>query len=159
MMATTLWMWSAAAVAGTPSASQEAMYRALSARDPAPSCAEVEALSETPVADLVYVVEHATQPPWAGMRAASCLVERHAEEARDEILAWVGDAGKRGLAILVFDKVDALPEGLALEVARSGLAGPLAEDARTRLARAERAEVRALAERPVEEDAGEAAKP
>ena len=44
-------------------AAAEAVYRALSVRDPAPTCEHVESLTETPVETLLFVVDNAQQPP------------------------------------------------------------------------------------------------
>lgn len=121
-----------------------AVYRALSVRDPEPACAEVEALSPTPVETLLEVVERAQQPPWAGMRAANCLVQGHAEAVQGELAAWVADPEARGLALLVLDQLDSLPEPLALDLATRALAGPHAADAAERVARSTRPAVQAL---------------
>ena len=111
----------------TPSAEEDAVYRALSVRDGAPACAEVEALASDPVASLLAVVEHATRPPWAGVRAAACLISGHAEAVREPMLAWVTGPDTGGLARLVVGQLDAMPEPLAVELATAALAGPHAD--------------------------------
>lgn len=128
----------------TPTPSQEAMYRALSIRDPAPDCAAVEALSADPLADLLVMVDQVEQPPWVGMRAATCVTTRHAEAGKATIGGWVVDPDKRGLAILVFNQLDAMPATVALPLATAALAGPLKADAEKRLQKAASAELRAL---------------
>jgi hypothetical protein len=133
----------------SPSDEEAAVYRALSAKD-APGCADVEALAADPVPALKAVVEHATMPPWAPMRAAHCLTTRHAEQARAELLHWVSHDDTRGFALLVLDSLDAVAEAIALEIARAALAGPLEADARERLTRCERPELKALAEPAVD---------
>ena len=85
-----------------PSASQQQIYRALSVRDPVPTCETIEAMSATPVADLLFVVDHASQPPWVGMRAAQCLVKRHSPEIQPQLEDWVSQEATRGLALLTF---------------------------------------------------------
>ena len=134
----------AAAPAPEPDAAAEAVYRALSVRDPAPSCESVEALTETPVETLLFVVDNAQQPPWAGMRAAECLTTRHAVAAQDAIEGWVSSTETKGLAILVLNQIDALPLEVALPVVRKALAGPEAATARTRIERATTPEIKAL---------------
>lgn len=134
-----------AADAWTPSPEEDAVYLALSARDNTADCATVEALTSTPVATLSALVEHATMPPWVGTRAATCLMRGHAEEARGALVAWAGAPDKRGLVILMANELDAMPEGVALEVAKAGLAGPYSEDMRKRLAGSQHSAVRALA--------------
>lgn len=121
-----------------------AVYRALSVRDPDPVCSEVEALSSTPVEHLVEVVDRSPMPPWVPMRAAACLVQGHGAEIQDTLVAWVTGENTKGLAILVCDQIDALPEDVALAVAEQALAGPYADDARSRLAKSTRPAVAAL---------------
>lgn len=120
----------------TPSAEEEAVYKALSARDGAPDCAAVEALAKDPVATLTSVAEHAIMPPWVGIRATHCLATRHAETAQATLSAWVAHPDKRGLALVITDGLGQMPEAAAVAIARSGLAGPHAADLRERLERA-----------------------
>ena len=133
--------------AWTASPAEQAMVRALSIRDPAPSCETVEALADADVvASLTAIVDNVSAPPWAGMRAASCLATRHAEAAQATLAGWVVDPGKKGLAILVMNQLDQMPQPVAMDLAGKALAGPLADDARRRVLRAETPEIRALAE-------------
>ena len=118
-----------------PTASQEQIYRAFSVRDPVPSCETVEAMSQAPVVDLLYVVDHAAQPPWTAMRAAQCLVRRHGAEVQPQIESWVSTEGTKGLALMTLGLIDELPAEVALSIAQTALAGPLAEEARPRIAR------------------------
>jgi hypothetical protein len=74
-----------------PTESQAAVHKALSVRDPEPECADVSALTPEPVADLIFVANHADQPPWASTRAARCLALGHGEAAKAELIAWMGD--------------------------------------------------------------------
>lgn len=127
----------------------EAIHRALSARDQSPPCEDVEALSTAPVEALLYIVEHATQPPWAGMRAAECLTLRHAEAIQPQLTGWVQNPDTRGLALMVFNRLDEIPSTVALPVARASLNGPLAEDARSRFQKLENAEIKAILEESI----------
>jgi hypothetical protein len=117
-----------------PSADMDIVYRALLARDPEPECAAVEALVATPVPVLIEVVEKASQPPWVGMRAASCLATGHAGEAevRAQLATWIASAEWRGLAIQLVGQFDAMPEDAALEIAQAGMAGANAADLKKR---------------------------
>lgn len=133
-----------AAAAWTPSAEEQAVYRALSLKDGGPSCEEVEALAADPVATLASVAEHAEMPPWVGMRAAHCLTTRHAEAAQDRFVAWVANPNLRGMALLLADDLTAMPEPVALRVATAGLAGPHSADLRKRLDRSEVPALKAL---------------
>lgn len=130
--------------AWTPSAEEQAVYRALSLKDGGPSCEEVEALTADPVATLASVAEHAEMPPWVGMRAAHCLTTRHAEAAQDSFVAWVANPKLRGMALLLADDLAAMPEAVALRVATAGLAGPHSADLRKRLDRSEVPALKAL---------------
>ena len=129
-----------------PSLSQEKIYRALSVRDPVPSCETVEGMSETPVADLLFVVEHAQQPPWTAMRAAQCLVRRHATTVQPQIESWVSQESTRGLALMTLGLIDSLPMTVALPVAQRALEGPLASDAKSRLLKSALPEIQKLAQ-------------
>ncbi len=132
----------------TPSPEQTAVYKALSVRDPAPSCEAVEALATDPLAALLTVVDKASMPPWAPMRAAHCIVTRHTTAARTDLLSWVGQEQTRGLGLLVLAELDAMDEPVALELAQAALAGPLATDAQARLADSGIPSVRALVAEP-----------
>ena len=100
------------------------MIRLLSARDDAAPCEVIEATSTDPVADLILVVETVPLPPYAPMRAAGCLVDRHAEEAAGTIESWMGRPDVPALAEIVAQGFDTMPSGLALRFAAAGLAGP-----------------------------------
>jgi hypothetical protein len=126
-----------------PVTSQEAMLRMLSVRDPEPRCADVEAVSATPVPDLLAMTE-IELPPAVSIRAAGCLVDGHAAEIRAELVRWVTTPETRGLAILALDGLDRMPHDVAIEVATAALAGPLAADAKKRIARSADPEIQAL---------------
>ena len=130
-----------------PTAEQQAVYRALCARDQAPACADLEKLTHDPVGTYLFIIDNAQQPPWAGMRAASCLMQDHAEEAQGEIEHWVVDPATRGLGILAVDQLDQMPLAVATKVATKALTeGPDPEAMRRRIAKAQAPELRALAQ-------------
>lgn len=131
--------------APSPSPSQEALYRALVVREGAPTCAELAPLSPTLVADLVYLTENAKQPTWVGIRAAECLLTEHQEAALPVILGWMGRSDAKGFALVTVEKLDRMPIERAMAVAQAGLAGPLADTLRPRIARLPQAELAALA--------------
>lgn len=128
--------------------SQQALYDALVARDGAPPCATVEALSPTPVADLTLLAEEVTRPGWVGLRAADCLITRHAEAVTPQLQRWMVSPDTKGLALLVVQKIDLLPAPTAQDLAIRGLAGPHAASLRPRLARAADPDLRRLATEP-----------
>lgn len=121
------------------------VVKALSSRHPAP-CEQIEALTPTPVDTLQHVVATVELPPWAPMRAADCLVRRHAAEVQPSLEAWVTDPAVAGLGRMVLADLDAMPVEVAVPVARTALGGHLAELARSRIAASARPEVRAVGE-------------
>lgn len=133
-----------------PSAEEDAMYNAFSMRDNTTDCATIEALAKDPVATLISTVEHSAQPPWVAVRATHCLASRHAAEAQTTLSAWAIDPAKRGLAILILDELNTMPEPIALQLATATLAGPHAADARKRLPKSVHPSVRALVPAAVE---------
>ena len=128
----------------TPNPDEAAVTAALSGRDSTIDCAAVEALAKDPVATLISVTNHVEMPPWVGVRAAHCLTSRHAAAAEPTLTAWVTDPNTRGLAILVLDELNTLPEPLALRLATATLSGPHAADAQKRLPNSVHPSVRAL---------------
>ena len=120
------------------SAEREAMARALSKRDSAPPCGEVESLSLDPLTDLVWLVDHITQPPWVGMRAARCILENHSVDAAPVLQRWVVSPELKGLGYLILDSLDALSQDQASDLAKLALEeGPDPEAARVRIARSD----------------------
>ena len=129
--------------AWAPSAEENAVYKALTVRDPVPTCEAVEALAADPVATLISVVEHASQPPWVGVRAAHCLATRHADVAAPTLRAWITGDNTRGLALMLASEIDQIPEAVAVDLAVAGLAGPHADALRPRLEKASSPAIRA----------------
>ena len=128
-----------------PSADELAVHKALSARHFDGDCARIEALAKAPVQTLQNIVEHASAPPWAPMRAALCLTLNHAAEIQPDLERWVSDPELVGLGIQTLNKLDSLPEPIALAVAQKALAeGPERLEARTRLERSALAPVQTL---------------
>lgn len=146
----------AAALAQAPTAEQDAVYRALSVRHESLSCDQLDAMSSDPLGTYLYLIEHATQPAWVGMRAARCVMVNHAEAAQPQLEQWVTRPEHRGLAILAMGQLDAMPLAVAQAVATKALTeGPEPEAMRVRIARAATPEIAALAQLPVVQPAGE----
>lgn len=137
-----MWMLIAGQARANPEL--DAVVHALSSRDPV-SCEALEALTPTPTATLLEVVDTVQMPPWAPMRAADCLVEHHATEIRDHLDRWVTDPALAGLNRLVLGKLDAMPVEVAVPVAQKALTGTDPELARTRIAASKVDAVRAVA--------------
>jgi hypothetical protein len=114
------------------------LVRALSARD-AVACEALLSDRQAPAADLLAVVDQITMPPWAAMRAGSCLVRHHGAEVQVQLAQWVVKPELKGLGWVVLDGLDHLPEPLAIELAQSALAtGPDPDGARVRIAKSTR---------------------
>jgi hypothetical protein len=122
------------------------LVKALSQRDGAPDCAKVEALVATPVLAMLQVVETVHMPPMAPMRAASCLMDGHAADpaVATAVISWMSKPETLGLALLVAERIDALPAELARQAATQGLAGPHAAKLRERLVQSQNPEIKAL---------------
>jgi hypothetical protein len=121
------------------------VYRALSSRDPV-ACETVEALTPTPAATLLEVVDKVEMPPWAPMIAADCLLRHYPNEVRSRLDAWVTEPGLAGFGRLTIDSLDRLPVDIAVPVARTALAGSDPALARKRLSASTRPELRAVVE-------------
>lgn len=128
-----------------PPEGAELVLRALSAHDGSPDCAAVEALAPDGPAALRYVATWATMPPVAPMRAAACLVDRHATSSAALLVEWVRDPNTAGLGRLVLGRLDALPEAVAISVATAALGGPLDTEAREAAAACSHEGVRGVA--------------
>ena len=96
------------------------LLRRLSLRDPVPACDELRGSS----ADLVWIAETVEHPPWAGMRAAACVVSEHAAVQEVVLVRWVTDPALAGLGRVVAGGLDAVPADVALRLATAALEGP-----------------------------------
>jgi hypothetical protein len=123
----------------------DAMVHALSIKDPPPPCEQVEALATDPVPLLLRVVDEIQRPPWVAMRAADCLVTRHASSIEAEMTIWMGASQKKGLGFLALAHLDAMEPALATRIASAAMAGPYREEASVRIARSHDESIRALA--------------
>ncbi|NOY27733.1 MAG: hypothetical protein GXP62_17865 [Oligoflexia bacterium] len=140
----------------TPNAEQEAVYKALSMRHDTLSCDQLDAMSSDPLGTYLFLIEHAEQPAWVGMRAASCVLENHAQAAQPELQRWVSSSDTRGLAILAMDRLDSLPLEIAQDLATRALTdGPDPEGMRKRIAKSTVPELAALANLPLTQPAGQ----
>ncbi|NCG18078.1 MAG: hypothetical protein GWP91_03580 [Rhodobacterales bacterium] len=140
-------MWLALFLSGAASAQtapNAEVIRALSLRHPI-ACAELEALTPTPVSTLLLVVDDTPHPSWAPMRAADCLIAGHATEIRDRLADWVVADEYQGFGRMVLANLDAMPLEVAVPVAQLALEkGPLPDVARARILAAKAPELRAL---------------
>ena len=116
-----------------PTSSQSALYDALKGREDPPTCEALNALSTQLADDLIWLMDHANQPAWVGVRAAYCVLTQHADDKAAEIDTWVTDPDRRGLAILTIGFLNKLPDAHIERIAAKALAGPHAADARKHL--------------------------
>ena len=82
---------------------------------------------------LTYIVEHISLPPWAPMRAATCLAKLYPEEAQEDLVRWVENPETKGLAFLLTRQIKSMPEPVARRIALAGLNGPFSAEIRSRL--------------------------
>lgn len=140
-----------AAAAPAPSARQQALYDAFSARDAGPACDSLGPVDSALSADLMFLVEQAVQPPWVAVRAADCLLQLDPLGTQSAARRWVVAQDSRGLALLTLGKLDSLPRPMAIDLAQTARRGALAADATPRIAKAQTAEIRAIAALPVDQ--------
>ena len=114
-------------------ASQQQLMRQLSHRDAAPPCTELENTEGQLQPNLMVMVTEVTQPPWVGMRAANCLIERFPVESKETFQEWMRSEQTMGLAYLLGAQLSVLPTEVAIDVGRVGLSGPHAEGVKKRL--------------------------
>lgn len=118
-----------------------------------PGCGAIRAVGAAgEIRDLLRAATATEMPPWAPIRAASCL----AELAATDDIAWeavrdlIGRPEQPGFVLAVLERADELPADRALHVARVGLDRARAEPSLrravpTRASRSEHAVVRAEA--------------
>ena len=123
----------------------DAMVHAFSTKDSAPACEQVESLSPDPVPLLLRAVNEIQRPPSVPMRAAECLVTRHASSVETEMTSWMGDSQKKGLGFLALHHLDAMEPALATRIATAAMAGPYRDEASVRIARSHNESIRTLA--------------
>ena len=125
MMLACLTAWTVVAAAAPPSS----LVTALSDRHGVEDCRRLAQHTDDLAVDLKQVVDHVTLPPWAPMNAAICLIEEHHSESLSTLRGWVQRPDTRGLARLIFRRIESLPEDTARELLRHALAGPHRDEA------------------------------
>lgn len=99
---------------------------------------------------LVEIVARSTGE--SRLRAAGCLLDRHPEQALTVVEAWMGDPEAADLARLVVERLDDLPQVLAVAAASTGVRGPHAAFVTPAVWGSDRAMVRAvLATDPIDD--------
>ena len=107
------------------------LQKALSGHDALP-CSSLSFVDQTPWLELNDIVENVSKPPWAGMRAASCMIELYPKESSALFLDWIVDEKKKGLAYLLASNIDSLPVEQALALVAAALKGPCQEGCKIR---------------------------
>ena len=130
----------------TPSSAAESkeelsLDKILSAHDDT-ACRELPYRTKEPWVELNVIVEEVLQPPWAGMRAATCMIESYPEASKDLFLGWMMDENKKGLAYLLAANIDRFPVEAALALVQAALDGPHAQGCKTRFMNSEQSAVR-----------------
>lgn len=102
----------------------QSLFELLRLRD-APGCANLGAAGEAQ-RDALLALTATESPPYVPLRAADCLVAAYAADpvAQGAMRGWMTDPEAAGLAMLVVTRLDALPEPLAVELARAALTTP-----------------------------------
>ncbi len=131
-MIANLLVWASLVRAAEPVALDPSILRALSLRD-GTSCAS---LGVSDADQLVRYTDPTLQPPSVPVRASACLVERFPESVANIALPWMTDPERVGLALVVLNGLDRLPEPSALQLARAALANPDLAPRATRFVRA-----------------------
>ena len=109
----------------------EATVRQLSVYDGTISCDKLPTKNRQET--LTHIVDNVSLPPWAPMRAATCLTKLYPAEAQEDLIRWVENPKTKGLAFLLTKQIQTLPDPVAKRVASAGLKGPFAEEFRSRL--------------------------
>lgn len=119
ILATIMGAWSA------PDQLASKITHAFSARDGAPSCAQVSSWGETGAVDqaLITIADTISMPPWVPMRAAEC-VSRNALRDPNSMAAvrrWMVAEETAGFALVVLNALDYLESKSALELGNLAL--------------------------------------
>jgi len=122
---------------------RETVKRGLSAYE-SQGCPTNERLGFDPGPHFVDLAETVKMPPWVAIRAASCVVRLHSHLGEGHFIQWVSHPGWAGLGRVVLERLDDLPEAMALSVASEALKGDLASHARTQLKESKYVRVRQL---------------
>ncbi|MEC7987913.1 MAG: hypothetical protein VX278_22285 [Myxococcota bacterium] len=117
------------------------LAKILSAHDDT-GCQELPFRTEEPWLELNVIVNEIPQPPWAGIRAATCMIELYPEASKDLFMAWMVDEHKKGLAYLLASNIDRIPIDIALSLVQVALAGPHAQGCTDRFMDSERSDIR-----------------
>lgn len=128
------------------SLSQKSLIRQFSMRDGSPSCEILAEGNDEFQGELNFIIEHVSHPPWAGMRAASCVIELYPEQSLNTFEAWMTQENTMGLAYLLSSKLSEMPQMIAIPVAEAGLSGPHSKGVLERIRLNDSPEIKSLSE-------------
>lgn len=100
------------------------VYSSLLPREMQTSCATLTEDLESPAKTLNRIVETVTMPPWVPMRAATCMLDEHLDEAIPFVQDWLRNTETAGLAKLVQRRIDRMPTLAAEPIQKTALEGP-----------------------------------
>ena len=66
-------------------------------------------LPKTSIESLHFIVETIQTPPWVAMRSAQCMLEIYPSEGMDIYNDWINEPDTLGLAILIANQLEHLP--------------------------------------------------
>ena len=118
-------------VPNSPKTDNSSLQIMLSAHDSLP-CSRLNFETKEPWNELNSIVLEVEKPPWAAMRAASCMIELHPTSSQEFFLEWIVDAKSKGLAFLLAKNIDAFPLSQGLALVEAALKGENAEGCRIR---------------------------
>jgi hypothetical protein len=122
------------------------LRRKLSTKHQKSTCAELSSLYDDLYPLLGQVISEVQMPPWAGMRAAQCMIDLYPERGKAEFTKWISGPNTKGLASLLANQFDSLPTPMAIELVKVGFDGPYEDYIRLRLARSKNPELLGLLE-------------
>jgi hypothetical protein len=88
-----------------------------------PDCEKASEVVPDPVPILQELASSALELK-VRQRAATCLLERYPQRAEEAIADWMGAPSQAPLVALVLERLDELPEPVAVGAAMAGLRGP-----------------------------------
>ena len=69
-------------------------------------------LPKTSIDSFHFIVENIQRPPWAAMRSAQCMLEIYPSEGMDIYKNWIHGTDTLGLAILIANQIEQLPNNV-----------------------------------------------
>ena len=122
----------------------EELVRHFSMRHQKVTCSDLQDDNPDFPIHLSRIITDVPLPPWAGMRAAQCMIELYPEQHEAELTRWMQNQKTKGLAVLLAGQIDSLPPHVGLRIASAGMDGPHHQVVQERLTRSQNSKIRAL---------------